>query len=509
MSNPFLTGLFGAWTMVQVAVGLFFLLAYSARRREFEYLLFAFVCFAMAVADVGLTLLSYITDLTLWPLAATLTNVGAFAATALNAHFVLIFVGGKTRRYVVPAYGYAAAATVAYLLGAWWEPGSAQRVHKEVLGFPFDQMLAVPRPLAYVAYAGFILIDVAVLATLYLAFARGKRRDLGGTVVGATILVLSATIDVGNTIEAHSFPTLFPYAFLLYGFAVADTFIFRYRSAADELEATASELRHATEELTNSYLELSVVQEELFRKRQLASVGELAGSIAHEVRNPLAIIRNAASSLKRPVVGPEDKSTLFGIIEEEIMRLNNLVAELLRFARPVNVHREPVPLTDVLRHVAEKVQPPQKVEIHVPADPDVETVWADPNLLKLALVNLVENAVQASAPDGVVTLSASRDALEGGPGVKIQVADHGHGMDSETRRRASDPFFSTRPSGTGLGLPIAFRIAEAHGGDISVESVPGEGSTVTLRIPSKRLDRLSEPRISGASRPYPEASAKH
>lgn len=504
MSNPFLTGLFGGWTMVQVAVGLFFIQAYWARRRESEYLVFALVCFSLAVTDVGLTLLSYITDLKFWPLAAALTNIGAFAATALNAHFVLTFVTvGRARRFAVFAYVYSAAAAFAYLLDPWWEPGSAHPVYRELWGFPFGQMLATPRPIALLIYSGFILCDILALVALYIAFAHGKRRELGGAVIGATILILSASFDVANAIGGRSVPPMFPYAFLLYGFGVADTLIVRYRNAAGELEVTANELRHATEELTNSYVELSVVQEELFRKRQLASVGELAGSIAHEVRNPLAIIRNAASSLKRPVLGPEDKGTLFGIIEEEITRLNNLVAELLRYARPVDVHRETVALSEVLKAVAEQAHAPQRIEVHVPNDPDLETVWADANLLRLALSNVVQNALQASSADGLVTITASSDIVHGAPGVKIQIADQGHGMDEETRRRAGDPFFSTRPSGTGLGLPIASRIAEAHGGDIAVESSPGDGTTVTVRIPTKRAERLSEPRISAESRPYP------
>lgn len=510
MSNPFLTGLFGAWTMVQVAVGVFFLQAYWARRRESEYLLFALICFALAFTDVGLTLLSYISDLAFWPLASALANIGAFAATALNVHFVSMFVTrGPVRWYVVPAYAYAGLATVVYLLGNWWQPGSVHPVHRELFGLPFDQMLAMPGPLALVLYSGFIVWDIGTLVALYVAFTRTRRRELGGAVIGATILVLSATFDVANTIYGRSFPTTFPYAFLLYGFGVADTLIVRYRNAAGELETTANELRQATQELTNSYVELSVVQEELFRKRQLASVGELAGSIAHEVRNPLAIIRNAASSLKRPVLGPEDKSTLFGIIEEEITRLNNLVAELLRYARPVDVHREAVALSDVLKSVSEQSDAPQRVEVRIPSDPDLETVWADANLLRLALSNLVENALQASPSDGLVTMTASADVVHGAPGVKIQIADHGHGMDSETCRRAGDPFFSTRPSGTGLGLPIAGRIAEAHGGDISLKSAPGDGTTVTVRIPSKRMDRLSEPRISAEFRSSPGLQSKH
>jgi signal transduction histidine kinase len=309
----------------------------------------------------------------------------------------------------------------------------------------------------------------------------------------------AAFADVVYAASTLSLPTLFPYAFLVYAFCIADTLIVRYRNASGELERTAQELRQTTNELTHSYLELSAVQEELFKKRQLASVGELAGSIAHEVRNPLAIIRNAAASLRRPSVGAEDKTTLFVIIEEEITRLNNLVSELLRFARPVNVHRESISIVEVLKSLTDRVKGAERLEMRFPTDPDMERVYADANLLKLALGNLIENAIQASSDAGQVTVTVAQTSTDDGPGVQVDISDTGHGMDEETCRRARDPFFSTRPSGTGLGLPIAMRIVEAHGGTLELASRPGEGTIVTVRIPSKGPERLSEPRISTTS----------
>jgi signal transduction histidine kinase len=289
-------------------------------------------------------------------------------------------------------------------------------------------------------------------------------------------------------------PAIIPYGFLIYGFGVADTLLVRYRRAADEVEVTANELRQATEALTNSYLELSIVQEELFRKKQLASVGELAASIAHEVRNPLAIIANAAANLKRPSLGAADRSTVIGIVEEEIIRLNNLVTELLRFARPMNVRREDVSLAEVLKGLGEHLGEAHTIEARVPDEPGVGTVWADANLLRLAMQNVVDNARQAMPGGGTVVVTARRDHVSGQAGAVIEVSDEGPGMDSQTLRRAMDPFFSTRPSGTGLGLPIVARIAEAHGGRVEVKSRAGEGTTVVLFIPEKRPDqRTSEP----------------
>ena len=197
---------------------------------------------------------------------------------------------------------------------------------------------------------------------------------------------------------------------------------------------------------------------------------------------------NAAAKgvLKRASLGPDDRNTLFGIIEEEITRLNKIVTELLRYARPMNVRREDVVLMDVVKQLREAAG--EKYPIGNPqiaAEPDVETVWADPNLLRLALQNLVENARQSMPEGGAVVLSAAREKAVGVLGVRIDVTDVGQGMDSRTLHRAMDPFFSTRPSGTGLGLPIAGRIVEAHGGKLDVHSRVGEGTTVTVFIPGK------------------------
>jgi signal transduction histidine kinase len=101
---------------------------------------------------------------------------------------------------------------------------------------------------------------------------------------------------------------------------------------------------------------------------------------------------------------------------------------------------------------------------------------------------------------GAVVVIASKARLGNQGAVRIEISDTGQGMDSRTLRRALDPFFSTRPSGTGLGLPIAGRILEAHGGKLEVRSRPNEGTTVTLLVPSKRAERHSEPRLAGLPR---------
>lgn len=488
MNAPLLAGLFGAWTAVQLALGAFFLQAYLARRRELEYFLFGLVCFALAMTDLGLTIAAADRGLAHYAIASGIAHAGVFSATALNVHFALAYVAPERVRRVAPiVYALNAFFFAMCFTSFWWKPGSLRMVGWEAFGTQIHQVNVSPRPVAVIGYVLLIVEGTSSIGLLAFSFLHG-RREVRGALLGHVVVVIAAVIDVLSVSGITRAPALLPYAFLIYGFGVADTLLVRYRRAADDLEATANELRQATEELTSSYLELSVVQEELFHKRQLASVGELAAAIAHEVRNPLAIIVNAAASLKRANLGVADRDTLFGIIEEEITRLNGLVTELLRYARPMNVRREDVLVADVLKGLGEGIGDKYTLDVRA-VDADAQTIWADATLLRLALNNLVDNASQAMPEGGVVTVSATKDASDGREAIRIDVRDHGQGMDSHTLLRALDPFFSTKPSGTGLGLPITGRIAEAHGGRIEVHSRVGEGTTVSLFIPTKRPEQ--------------------
>jgi signal transduction histidine kinase len=277
---------------------------------------------------------------------------------------------------------------------------------------------------------------------------------------------------------------LLPHAFLLYAFGVAGTLLLRYRVGRDELEQAARSLQEKSEELRHSYAELRLVQNELVTKKQLAAVGELAAAIAHEVRNPLAVIVNAVAGLRRSAVRDEDRTMLLGIVDEEAARLNRLVTDLLRFARPVSVKRSPVSLQELAnRSRSSAMLDGHQIVVEMDEDPELHTVWVDPSLFRLVFDNLVENACQAMKAGGTVRIVVHRGQLRGEGAVRIEISDSGNGMEQGVRERALDPFFTTRPSGTGLGLPIVHRIVEAHGGEIQLDSEEGQGTTVTLLLP--------------------------
>lgn len=491
MNVPLLAGLFGAWTAVQVAIGVFFLLAYAARRQQVEYLLFGLVCFALAVSDAGMTAGYFVSTYSLWLKATVVTNFGAFFAAALNVHFVLRYVSGRSfRRWLVVGYAFAVLFSGLAAVPRIWFAGESPRfVGVDVMGSVIRQIMS---PVSGVAIAGYVIIvasTVGMLGLLLREYRRGNREALS-TLVGLGLACSFAINDVLVSTGTVESIFLTPYGFLLYGIGVANTLLLRYRTALLDLERTASDLRRTTQELTSSYVELSDVQEELFRRRQLASVGELAASIAHEVRNPLAVIVNAAANLRRQGLSPDDRGTLFGIIEEETTRLNDLVTELLRYARPVSVQRAETSLEDALAALGKGLPDEWTLKTEIAPDPEVRSVWGDPALLRLALGNLVDNARQAMPSGGEIRVRAFLRDADMAPRVCIEVADSGPGMDEETRQRAKDPFFTTRPRGTGLGLPISVRIIEAHDGTLEVESELGRGTTVRLLLPPRRRDSL-------------------
>jgi len=312
---------------------------------------------------------------------------------------------------------------------------------------------------------------------------RGRGEDAPVAVAGAALLTIAFANDL--LFAAWGVPTmvLSPFVFWLQGGCIGVTLLFRYQRAAAALAATEADLQRRTDELRRSYADLRAVSDELAHKQQLAAVGELAGTIAHEVRNPLAIIVNAIAGLRRRGVKDEDRDTLLGIVDEETVRLRRLVDDLLRFARPVRLNAAPVSLVELAERASGLGDASHPVDVTIADDPEIREVKGDPGLLWMVLENLVSNAVLAMPEGGPVSITVVRSQHGGQACMELCVSDRGVGMKREVLERAMDPFFTTRPTGTGLGLPITARIVEAHRGHIELRSMVGEGTTVSLRLP--------------------------
>ena len=481
----YLSGLLTAWATAQLGLSVFFMLAYFLGRREIEYFIFSLLCLSLSVGSAGNAYDYSQTAVTARLVADRVIHSGMILAAAFNLHFALCLGRQITnQRRAIWIYAVALVYLLVLWSGAWWQHEPPHVLDALLFGRKIEHVVGQANWIGKSFYVIGALETAAAAAVLVSAYRAGQR-EVGTAIIG----ILCILPAVGNDgalafgfIE-HAIPLL-PHAFLLYAFGVAGTLLLRYRVGKDELEKAARSLQEKTEELRHSYAELRLVQNELVTKKQLAAVGELAAAIAHEVRNPLAVIVNAVAGLRRSAVRDEDRTMLLGIVDEEAARLNRLVTDLLRFARPVSVKRSPVSLLELAnRSRSSAMLDGHRIAVRMDDDPELQTVWVDPSLFRLVFDNLVENAYQAMKGGGTVQILVHRGQLRGEPAVRIEIADSGQGMEQGVRERALDPFFTTRPSGTGLGLPIVHRIIEAHGGEIHLDSEEGQGTTVTLLLP--------------------------
>ena len=221
---------------------------------------------------------------------------------------------------------------------------------------------------------------------------------------------------------------------------------------------------------------------ELERNQRLAAMGEMAASLAHQLRTPLATALLYSANLCQPDLDDAARVRFAGKTAAQLKRLERLIQEVLLFARGESIGRDTIPVWQLLADAAQTVEPlfaDRKVAFRVNCTADGVVVTGSRKALAGALVNLLENALQACTADGKVTLGASvADGL-----LLLAVRDSGVGIAPEIQARVFEPFFTTRGQGTGLGLAIALGVARAHGGTIKVSSLPEDGSEFVIMLP--------------------------
>jgi signal transduction histidine kinase len=213
------------------------------------------------------------------------------------------------------------------------------------------------------------------------------------------------------------------------------------------------------------------------RREALAVVGEMAAGLAHEIRNPLAAIHGAAQVITEDPRGPRSAEML-DVIRQESERLGCVVGDFLDYARPGSQRREPLDLADLAGRAlraAEAAGTGLRATVHAPAE--VPRAEGDPDQILRAFANLIRNAREAAGPDGSLDIDVSRDGLER---VAIRFRDNGPGIAPEHLPRLFQPFFTTKEGGHGLGLALVDRVAQAHDGEVRVDSRPGSGAAFTL-----------------------------
>ena len=215
-------------------------------------------------------------------------------------------------------------------------------------------------------------------------------------------------------------------------------------------------------------------------------LAELAGSLAHEIKNPLSVIRMNMELLAEDFAdahSPRDRRALgkIDVVQKQVTRLENLLNDFLRFARLNDLDLHAGSLNEQIERVLDLFEPQARessVELIRYLDPDLPSILLEPQTLQAALVNLVKNALEAM-PNGGQLVARTRVTRVG---VALDLIDAGCGMDETTAMHMFDAFYSTKNGGSGLGLPTARKIIEAHGGRIDVQSAVGRGTKFTLEF---------------------------
>lgn len=481
-----------AWAAVYAYVCVYFCVLYGRRRAGLVYLSFGLLSGALAVYAVGSALLTDATTVEEAALGMIVRTVGILPGVAFAVDFCHRLVGRRNRRVLGLASAWSVAGLVLTLAGFTVDAG--QPAPATTWGFAWapDYPEAAVTPVGQVLTMG--AWGLVAYALFQLVVPARNDRDVRLILFSFVINIACGAHDMAILIGSLRSVYLLEHGTMLSIVAMSYLLV-------DRFVRTGEQLTTRTLELQSSYDELRHTEEELVHKEQLAAVGELSAVIAHEVRNPLAVIKNSVSGLRRPTLGEGDRETLLSILDEEVDRLDRLVNDLLAYARPVAPQNREVSLEKLVHRsvdLARRAQPQATdVEVVVDCKDGPSTVRGDPDLLRNAFVNIVENALQAMTRGGKLAVRARSIPLEGSAGVRIDFRDTGEGMQTAVREKARDPFYTTRPTGTGLGLAIVERVLRTHGGRVEIESRHHHGTTVSVFLPTDRTSTAPDPRPVG------------
>jgi len=406
--------------------------------------------------------------------------------------------------------GLTGEATLPYATGGTFVLGSTTRVERT----GWVVVAQIPLSVAYGPYVWSIGLALLLAPVVWLAMILHFRQQLRHHVVtplaqlsqGATALA-AGDFDQGVTLAA------IPSTFAEVGVLAAN---FERMSQAiqarqEALKEYSERLEEMVEERTQ---ELRETQEQLVRREKLAVLGQLAGGVSHELRNPLGAIKNAAYFLNMVLEEPDPEvKEMLEILEKEVGTSEKIISSLLDFARTKAPIRREVDLNDVLQATLSRIAVPENVEVVSQLDEALPTILADPDQLRQVFGNIILNGIQAmTLPSPVEVPEGNRLVIKSEvaspESVAVSFTDTGVGIPEESLDKLFEPLFTTKAKGIGLGLALVKTLVEGHSGSIEVESQVGKSSTFIVKLPIGEKPVLPVPSVVEGSKACPEPSRR-
>jgi signal transduction histidine kinase len=390
--------------------------------------------------------------------------------------------------------GRRALSTAGMVSGLVWQGG--RRLLEFALGggagpgtvvweeSPLSQVtLAKPSPASPFGY-----LDIA----LYLSARPDPSTLIAATTMHLPLAGLQYPFPVGHDtwllVTTSTFPLVgslvkdTPWIILVMGGLAVALTVTVVEAQGRRRDYAAAQVREKTASLQTAMAELQAAQAQLVRQEKLAAVGQLASTVGHELRNPLAVIMNALYLLEVAAGENDMMRRHLATAKRETSAATLIVSDLLDYSAGREPMMAPVPVAGLISEALSVVPPPAGVQVAEHCDPEL-VVTADRDQLRQAILNLITNGYEAMPDGGVLTVSAA----SAGGSAQITVTDTGLGMSDETSQNIFTPFFTGKARGIGLGLAVTKRVVEAHGGTITVESTLSAGSSFTITVPAAAM----------------------
>lgn len=488
---PPLAAVLLAWSAIATYASLFHGALYVYRRdRARDHLAYALLCATHVGYSYGLSLSLRAHD----EASARAAFELELGSGLLMAAAFYQFAMGRPSRATAASWVSMALGALLCALHLCFTPTGHVSYQPAGLGLDAARIALTPNALGAVFAFGSLAWSMLGLVTLFRRARDGTEARVVASVALPSIAL--SCWQVALRVGGDSVPWLCELTSIPIAVASGLVLLRRFARSATDLSAQSLALEA-------SYEQLRRTQDALVQKQQLAAVGELSAVIAHEVRNPLAILKNAGSGLRQRALGAEDRRVLLGIVNEETDRLARLVRDLLAYARPLSPVRAPTKLRELAERAcsdARLARARGETTIDIRVEPRL-AVMVDREHAHYAIVNVIDNALVAMGGRGTLRIEARPARLAShAPGLALELTDDGPGMDPQVLGKARDPFFTTRPSGTGLGLAIVDRVMRGHEGRLELTSEPGHGTTVALVFPAWEPREPSQPVVLAEAR---------